>query len=130
MFSFTVPNKDEFHTHPSSHYKILLHISSLFHPLFLLYETSICKKYLTQRIGKHYNYMCKILFTRERRNMHMKWLTILIGMIIWGIYKRIFLAVIKLLTLGLQMMNAKQKLSKRQSLQAGPVFLCFVPLIS
>ncbi|MDF4746049.1 hypothetical protein P3545_24475, partial [Vibrio parahaemolyticus] len=48
------------------------------------YEKSICKKYLTQTIGKYYNYMCKILFTRERRNMHMKWLTILIGMIIWG----------------------------------------------
>ena len=51
----------------------------------------------------------------------MKWLTILIGMIIWG-YINGFLAVIKLLTLGLQMMNAKQKLSERQSLQAGPVF--------
>lgn len=59
----------------------------------------------------------------------MKWLTILIGMIIWG-YINGFFSSDKTANPWITDDERETKLSKRQSLQAGPVFLCFVPLIS
>ena len=46
-----------------------------------------------------------------------------------GIYKRIFSSD-KTANPWITDDERETKLSKRQSLQAGPVFLCFVPLIS
>ena len=59
----------------------------------------------------------------------MKWITILIGMIIWG-YINGFFSSDKTANPWITDDERKQKLNRKQLLQAGLVFLCFVPLTS
>ncbi|EEM94308.1 hypothetical protein bthur0013_43380 [Bacillus thuringiensis IBL 200] len=59
----------------------------------------------------------------------MKWIIVFIGMIVWG-YINGFFSSDKTANPWITDDERETKIKKKQLRQAGPVFLCFVPLAS